>query len=1230
MKGYRDTRLLEMLDYIDQKYIEKTKKYYRSVPARGSHNAKIDPKKQIKYIVALVASVLVLSAFIPAVTYIIQNHLNIGGVHETTGGDTTLAPEITSEDQTSSPAPESSVPETTETEPEHETTEPLYDGTTAPPEVEYDGSRGLVYKLADDGKSAWLFGMGTCTDEDIVVASTYDGVPVTMIGEASLADYSRVKSVTLPDTVTAIDMRAFKNCTGLEKVTIPDGVSFIGADAFENCKLLKSITLPAGLEKLETTLFMNCIGLESVVIPAGVKSISSQVFRECSALEELDYLGTVREWNAVAKDEEWNIGSAIKVVHCTDGDVEITFAQPPEPDYDGSHGLEYKISDDGKYAILVGIGSCTNENIVIASKYNGVPVTAIGDSAFFNCTGIKSVYIPESVTSIGAHAFSLCSSLESITLPDKVTSIETYAFHACTSLKIANLGKGVKKIGDFAFDTCEKLEIINFGNSLQSIGYQAFMHCASLKELTFPESLTSIGDWAFDCPSLERVSVGKNIKKIGEAAFIMCDKLSEFVYRGTREAWKSVTLGEDWKSRQFSIIKCLDGNIDLNAPPEYDGSQGLVYQLSKDKKSASLVKIGTCTDKNIVIASTFGGVPVISVAEGVFKDNQNITGIHIPATLTTLNGLFYNCQNIVSLTVDPDHPSFYSAGNCIIDKQSKTILVGCNGSVIPDDGSILRIGMSSFDGCNGITELILPDGVLIIYAYAFDNCINLRSVKIPDSLTKINSAFNGCTSLRNVELPSKMEWLGGFSDCISLREITLPKTARLSSGAFKGCTALESVNVPSDTTSLISTFEGCTSLKSVVLADTLTSIGESAFLNCTSLESITIPVNVTELNKEAFKNCSRLSVVNFAGTVEEWRSIFKATDWNENCSFGVIRCSDGEALPGPESDGSNGLEYVFDIKNQYVTLIGIGSCTDSEIIVPTTYGGLPVTRISQAFGGNFTSIVISESVTDIEEGAFADCPNLKSVHFPASVKNIPVKGLMNCKHLESLTVAPENPNYTSSGNCIIDRRTGILLLGLDTSVIPSDGSVNKIGEKAFINRSGLAEIIIPEGVTVIGEHAFANCTELKSVFLPGSLKEIGLQAFSGCTSLVEIKIEAAEVIFDYAFKDCTSLESIVLPNSCEVLNGRIFENCTSLKSVKLPETLMYLNCLFVNCPSLESVTLPASLTQLDSSPFVDCNKLTDLRFAGATEEWNAVEKPLFWHRGCMFTVIHCSDGDATP
>ncbi len=562
MKNYRDPRLLEMLDHIDPKYIEKTKKYYKSVPAKGAHNAKIDPKRQIKYIVALVACLALLSAFIPIVTYIIQNHLNISGFHETTGGETTLAPEITSENITTSPEPESSAPETTETEPENETTEAPYDGTTADPEPEYDGSRGLVYKLADDGKSAWLYAMGTCTDEDIVVASYYNGVPVTMIGEVSLADHIRVKSVTLPDTVTAIDMRAFKNCTGLEKVTIPDGVSFIGADAFENCKLLKSITLPARLEKLETTLFMNCIGLESVVIPAGVKSISSQVFRECTALRELDYLGTVKEWNAVAKDEDWDLGSAIKVVHCSDGDVEAN-------EYDGSRGLEYKISDDGTYAILVGIGTCTDKNIVVATTYNGVPVKRIDSHAFSGCASLTEIVIPEGVTIIHDEAFYLCKNLKKVTLPSTLEWIQYWAFAGCDSLERITIPDSVTQISIRAFSDCKNLSSLTLGAGVELIEESAFQNCTALGYVRFPKSL----------------------RLLANDAFAGCSSLTNIYYAGTIQEWNSVdSTGRDYGNNYIwyegvptERITCTNGYIFISPISENEAYEAARVFLGIDK-----------------------------------------------------------------------------------------------------------------------------------------------------------------------------------------------------------------------------------------------------------------------------------------------------------------------------------------------------------------------------------------------------------------------------------------------------------------------------------------------------------------------------------------------------------------------------------------------------------------------------------------------------------------------
>ncbi len=99
-----------------------------------------------------------------------------------------------------------------------------------------------------------------------------------------------------------------------------------------------------------------------------------------------------------------------------------------------SDGLSYLLSSDGTYYSVTGIGTCTDTDLVIPSKHNGVPVTVIGDSAFLLCASFTSITIPDSVTTIGDSVFGSCTKLTNVAIPDSVTLIGTYAFDGCTSI----------------------------------------------------------------------------------------------------------------------------------------------------------------------------------------------------------------------------------------------------------------------------------------------------------------------------------------------------------------------------------------------------------------------------------------------------------------------------------------------------------------------------------------------------------------------------------------------------------------------------------------------------------------------------------------------------------------------------------------------------------------------------------------------------------------------------
>ena len=156
--------------------------------------------------------------------------------------------------------------------------------------------------------------------------------------------------------------------------------------------------------------------------------------------------------------------------------------------------------------------------------------TSIGNYAFYNCTSLTQINIPDSVTSIGNYAFQGCYSLTQINIPDSVTSIGISAFYNCTSLTQINIPDSVTSIGISAFQGCYSLTQINIPDSVTSIGNYAFQYCYSLTQINIPDSVASIGDGAFQsCYSLAHINIPDSVTGIGNSTFSYCNCLNDIL-----------------------------------------------------------------------------------------------------------------------------------------------------------------------------------------------------------------------------------------------------------------------------------------------------------------------------------------------------------------------------------------------------------------------------------------------------------------------------------------------------------------------------------------------------------------------------------------------------------------------------------------------------------------------------------------------------------------------------
>ncbi len=538
-------------------------------------------------------------------------------------------------------------------------------GPVTPGYVKYYTYESFAYVECDsdgDGTNDSIRITNCASEEEYLeIPEKINDMPVKYIGVLNIdydividffANSTKVKSIKIPDSVVEINNGAFSHCTALEEIVLSKNLKTIENGLFYGCSSLKSIVIPDSVTSINTYAFADCTSLSEINIPDSVTKIEADAFVNTAILNNQAGVKYIDKW-VVSCDKDSELSECV-IKEGTVGIADSAF-------YNCSGIKSIVIPDSAKYLGALAFYQMQNvENIVIGKGIDCIP-----RNCFYKCISLNKVTIPDSVKSIDVNAFSDCTSLTSITLPDSITDIGSRAFQNCTNLEIIILPKNMTELKNIFFN-CTSLKTVELPENLTNIKQNAFSGCKSLENIDIPDSVVCIEEYAFEDTALLNNQTDK------------------------------VKYADDW------LIECDDTATECT--------------IKETTKGIAMYAFANCTELKSIV---------------------------IPNSVEILNAsAFARCLSL------------------------ETVIIG-NG--------LKKIEAETFERCMELKNIIIPDTVTSIGNQAFERCSKLVSIKLPDSIKEIGEfAFNNCKSLESIVIPQNCQVIncGAFS-CESLNKITI-------------------------------------------------------------------------------------------------------------------------------------------------------------------------------------------------------------------------------------------------------------------------------------------------------------------------------------------------------------------------------------------------------------------------------------------------------------------------
>ena len=586
-------------------------------------------------------------------------------------------------------------------------------------------------------------------------------------------------------------------------------------------------------------------------------------------------------------------------------------------------GISYYLNDEKLTATVVSSQSekySGTIDIPASVEYGGnvYAVTSIGEEAFYNCSGLTSLTIPEGITSIGYGAFEGCSGLTSLTIPEGVTSIGSWAFYGCSVLSSIYIPSSVTSIGGSAFFGCESLAsvVVDPNNTVYNSqgDVNAIIETATNTLVTgcsktiIPNNITSIGSGAFGfCRSLTNLIIPESVISIGYEAFFGCDRLTSLTIP------KSVTSIEE---RAFSGCSNLTSIVVDKNNPIYDSRENCNALI----ETATNTLVTGCS--NTVIPNE-----ITSIGNSAFSGCSGLTNVVLPEGVTEISrDAFSNCNGLTSVTIP---------------------------------NSITSIGVYAFGSCTNLTSLIIPNSVTTIDQLAFINCENLASIEFPsseliidyrafDNTAWYNNQEDGLVYAGNVAYKYKGEMPENTS--ITIKD----GTVSIAWGAFMNCKGLTTVTIPSSVTSIFgNAFNYCNGLTDVYCyAESVPKVLDDPNGTFRGISNANLHVpNSSIADYRSAKGWASFSII--GGIVYEWVDLIENGDLEKESQFQYfyskeMSLDDGALLKsrvvdGEGKDGTKGIvvhtsdRVLSDWDNQFYICLPFAIPSWTPILVEFDY-----------------------------------------------------------------------------------------------------------------------------------------------------------------------------------------------------------------------------------------------------------------------------------------------------